>query len=235
MLSITREISATMVENASIRARNLFESSSDCLRDLNATLYLDIGTHLGYNALIFGANVNITIGIDLDLPADNILRKSPRAHLLVGDGMNLPFGEGTFDIVSLFSVLEHVPNAKLLLREVFHAIKSKGVIIIQIPNRFFLVDLHSGLPLFFYIPSRLRNFIIKGTEYEWLKTINVPSIKQLVKLIHSIESRTQIIVRKVKYSPSIISPRFRAIYRLLSRIGLLDILPIGYIVIVRKS
>ena len=73
MLSITREISATMVENASIRARNLFESSSDCLRDLNATLYLDIGTHLGYNALIFGANVNITIGIDLDLPADNIL------------------------------------------------------------------------------------------------------------------------------------------------------------------
>jgi SAM-dependent methyltransferase len=235
MFNITREIHTTFVETASIRARNLFESCSDCLRDLNASLYLDIGTGLGYNALIFGANIDETIGLDLYLPANNILRKLPHAHLLVGDGMNLPLSKETFDIVSLFSLVEHVPNAELLLREVFRVMKSKGTIVIQIPNRFFPVEVHSGLPLFFYLPSRFRNLVIKGTMYDWLRTVDIPSTKKLVGVIYSIEPRAQIIVRKVKYSPSIISPKFRAIYHLFSRIGLLDMFPLGYLIIVHKS
>ena len=235
MFSITREIHNSFSETASERARNLWDSCSDCLRHFSASLYLDVGTHLGYNASFFGTNAKEIVGLDLKFPKNTILRKSRDAHLIVGDGMHLPLSNGKADMVSLFSVIEHVPNSELLLKEAFRVLKSKGMIIIQIPNRFFPVELHSGLPLFFYIPSRIRNLIIKGIGYEWLGTVDVPSLKKLLGIIFCVDLAAQITVRKVKYSPSIISPRLRATYRLLLRIGLLDLFPLGYLIIIQKK
>jgi SAM-dependent methyltransferase len=197
-------------------------------------LYLDIGTGFGYNTSVFGVVAKETIGLDVKLPVSNNLRKLRDACLIIGDGMNLPFMEGTVDMVSLFSVIEHVPDQEQLLKEVNRVLKTNGILIIQVPNRFFLVELHSGLPLFFYLPKRLRAFLTNGTKYSWLKTIDIPSIKNLVKLIYAVEPRLNLTVRKVKYSPSIITPKLKVFYRLASRIGFLDLLPLGYLVIAKK-
>jgi SAM-dependent methyltransferase len=235
MINLTREIWKTFGETASERAANLLTSCSDLLQDFYPVLYLDVGTGLGYNTSFFSANAKETVGLDLRILKDNILRKSKGAHLIGGDGRNLPLVEGTADMVSLFSVIEHVPNPELLLKEVFRVLRCNGILIVQVPNRFFLVELHSGFPLFYFIPTQIRNLVMKGTGYSWLREIDVPSLKKLIDLIQDIEPQVQIVVRKVKYSPSIIIPNFRTIYRFISGIGLLDLIPIGYLVIVKKT
>ena len=215
-----------------MRANDLLASCKDCLS--TPLLYLDIGTGLGYNASVFGIVAKETIVLDVNLRVGNNLRKLRDACLIIGDGMNLPLSEGAVDMISLFSVIEHVPDQEQLLKEINRVLKRNGILIIQVPNRFFLVELHSGLPLFFYLPKRLRVFLTNGTKYSWLKAIDVPSIKNLVTLICTVEPRLNITVRKVKYSTAIISPKFKVFYGLASRSGFLDILPLGYLVIAKK-
>lgn len=76
-----------------------------------------------------------------DVPAEAFILNKPNGH----PDPRLPFPDGSFDIITLFSVLEHIsdPALRTLLPE-FRRV-CRGVIYVLVPNRLKAVDDHTGL------------------------------------------------------------------------------------------
>lgn len=106
---------------------------------------LDIGTGTGFVVSILsrylkGANEIICYDLSREMlqEARVKLRNVPNVNFLVGDAERLPFGRESIDIISMNSVLHHLPNYPLLLREIDRVLKRKGIFIMaHEPNRLF--------------------------------------------------------------------------------------------------
>ncbi len=233
---MTNAIHLNFAGSAKRRSEDLWDICQKSI-PIRAGRYLDIGTYSGHNALTFGANgyaVQI-VGIDLTIPPSNVLRELKQADLLVGDGLHLPLGSSQFDMISMFSVLEHVPDPSLLCQEVFRTLKKGGIIIIQVPNRLFPVELHCGIPLLFYLPKKIRNKVLVSTGYGYMLHTQVPSLKELLSIIQMVNSASRFTVKKVNYSESIIPVNMRRLYTLVQKSGFLNVLPMGYAVLIKKG
>ncbi len=56
------------------------------------------------------------------------------ASSLVGDGLNLPFSDNSFDAVMCCEVLEHMPNVEETLEEVLRVLRQPGYLVVGTPN-----------------------------------------------------------------------------------------------------
>lgn len=97
-------------------------------------------------------------GVGIELSARRLARCRARGLAVVRADMTspLPFAPGSFDAVSLISALEHIPAPEPFLHEIASVLKPEGVVIVQIPNPHFPVDLHYLLPLYGYLPEAWR-------------------------------------------------------------------------------
>jgi 2-polyprenyl-3-methyl-5-hydroxy-6-metoxy-1,4-benzoquinol methylase len=101
---------------------------------------LDIGTRFGtfINELYKLGHHNV-FGIDIDEWAIE-KGKGIYPHLAPGlhtyDGQRIPFDKNTFDVVTAFDVLEHIPDLPGYLFEVYRVIKEGGVLLFQTPNKY---------------------------------------------------------------------------------------------------
>jgi len=59
-----------------------------------------------------------------------------------GNIHSMPYADGTFDMVFLNEVLEHVPNEEKALEEINRVLKQGGILIIFCPNRFYPFESH---------------------------------------------------------------------------------------------
>ena len=100
---------------------------------------LDIGTHYGsfLESLHRLGYKNIT-GIDLD---DKAIRTGREMYPLLKnnlqayDGSVLPFKDSSFDVVSMFDVLEHIPLlGQFLSEQVWRVLRPNGLLVFQTPN-----------------------------------------------------------------------------------------------------
>jgi hypothetical protein len=74
-----------------------------------------------------------------------------------GDGRALPFADGSFDYVVSNAVIEHVggvAGARAMLREA-ERVARRGWIHTT-PNRRFPMEVHTGVPVLHWLPTRLR-------------------------------------------------------------------------------
>lgn len=100
---------------------------------------LDAGCGEGFYVMLldelFGCQV---VGLDNDPQILEQARKwvgeKPNIKLLVGDVTDLPFEDGSFDRVILSEVLEHVPDDKKALSEVYRVLRPGGILVITVPN-----------------------------------------------------------------------------------------------------
>jgi len=100
---------------------------------------LDIGTHFGsFVAELDKLGYCNSQGIDLDKVSisKGIERYPYLSHRLkYYDGLNLPYQSGYFDIITMFDVIEHIPNIVTFLHsEVLRVLKNGGFLIFQTPN-----------------------------------------------------------------------------------------------------
>lgn len=88
--------------------------------------------------------------------------RSPLLHterIVRGDIESLPYADGSFDLVILNEVLEHVPDQESALSEVRRVLKAKGRFILFAPNRCYPFESHglymrrSGHRLPPYVPG----------------------------------------------------------------------------------
>jgi SAM-dependent methyltransferase len=97
----------------------------------------------------------------------------------------LPFADREFDVVFSNAVVEHVGNTDAQGRFVREALRVARAFFITTPNRWFPVELHTGLPLLHYFPAglyrpayRALGFGAYGSE----ETLNLLDARQLRRL-----------------------------------------------------
>ena len=70
--------------------------------------------------------------VTLDL--DVALRIGGSAAFVCGDARRLPFADGAFDAVTLFDVLEHIPDDDAAAHEALRVTRPGGVVLVSTPN-----------------------------------------------------------------------------------------------------
>ena len=98
----------------------------------------------------------------------------PETIFVLNKDTSLPFGDNSFDIVTMFSVLEHLSAATLrwLLPE-FNRI-CRGVIYVLVPNKLKIGDDHTGLHFVPWMPRWLARIYVKIRGYKHQYFISEP-------------------------------------------------------------
>lgn len=119
---------------------------------------LDLGCGEGRNSLLF-AEENEVQGLDICpkrmlLNKENALDKN-YGTLILGNAINLPFPEASFDIVVCTEMIEHVTETRQLVEEINRVLKKGGKLILSTPN---LVSLWNRLGMMFGKGLKLSPF-----------------------------------------------------------------------------
>ncbi len=197
----------------------------DHVLDINARI-VDIGTNIGtLPHLLKSAGYTDVTGIDIsEQSIEYGLKKYPElAHRLLSyDGNRIPFDNNTFDVVTLFDVIEHIPDVPHFLKtEVARILKPGGLCIFQTPNkplnilwtivskrtirtiREFLKTEHCSLQT---QSSLRRNFDNAGFDSLQLETYSILSTYNIQKVRRALGPLGGIILRILAHSPRCMQP-----------------------------
>ncbi len=98
---------------------------------------LDVGCNTGYGTIRFAPVAGRVVGVDVSPLAIEAARERAldgRPEFIQTSGFELPFPAGSFDLVTSFQVLEHVPDATAFLRELARVLRPGGIVILATPN-----------------------------------------------------------------------------------------------------
>lgn len=102
--------------------------------DLPLKEVLEVGGGQGGLTALLYPQAQIT-NIDLDPKYANApCNQQERVRFICGDATNLPFDNESFDVVTMFDVIEHVPDHQKAISEALRVLKSKGFLLISTPN-----------------------------------------------------------------------------------------------------
>ncbi len=163
---------------------DIISNSNEFKEIMNAkdTIILDCGCG-------FGSFYNLTKNIDtiyFDF-SFNLLKKfeniySLKTHKICGDILNLPFKDGSFDLILCINVLEHIKYYKKALVEMKRVLKDSGTIIIVVVNNesFINEEIFNDFKIY-HRALNLNNFKnIEGLSMAYYKTFYfVPSFFKL--------------------------------------------------------
>ena len=94
---------------------------------------LDVGCAMG-RFLRLMASVGWSVsGIEIDPEAAAHARKVT-PHIFHGDPMDAPFAPGSFDLVTAFHVLEHLPDPVAVLKRMLGWLAPGGIAVVEVPN-----------------------------------------------------------------------------------------------------
>lgn len=134
---------------------------------------VDFGCGNGAQTLLFHERFAAVTGVDvvaaqLEAFATECARLGVRdkVRLVLSGGGSLPLPDACADVVTSFTVLEHVTDERLALREVRRVLKPGGLLVVTVPNRWWLFETHgcnlpllpwNRVPLVSWWPKRLHD------------------------------------------------------------------------------
>jgi SAM-dependent methyltransferase len=137
--------------------------------DLEDRRILDIGCGIGAFVGRLREFSERVVGVDVD--EESVRRGGydlPNLTLAVGE--RLPFADGSFDVVLLHEVIEHVHDDVATLREARRVLAPGGRVVVFCPNRMFPFETHGvflgkryvfgNVPLVNYLPDLLRDRLV---------------------------------------------------------------------------
>ena len=98
---------------------------------------LDVGCNTGYGTVRFAPVAGRVVGVDVSPRAIDAARQRSldgRPEFVLTSGFELPFPDDSFDLVTSFQVLEHVPDPLAYLREIERVARPGGTVILATPN-----------------------------------------------------------------------------------------------------
>ncbi len=127
---------------------------------------LDIGFGGGEYALafvraraeVYGLEVNEVLH---EIAEAHLKEEGAWAKLLVYDGGRFPFEDAFFDHAFSVSVLEHVSDAPLMMREVNRVLRPGGKFYLAFPNRFRVREAHTGIFFLSYLSRRVAGWLMQ--------------------------------------------------------------------------
>ena len=195
--------------------------------------YLDVGAARVTNAKVFGEGFHEVYCLDINFIDQQ--GQEPKIHFIIGDAQTLPLKENTIGLLSLFSAIEHLPSPQQALTEAIRVLQPNGEIVIQVPNLFFPIDLHTGILNPFWIPKFARKTYLKIMGHSnWLNNIHgFPREKDITGWLRGGMQLTG--VRKVIYPPHFVPRGTRPIYILLTKLKFFTLIPLGYLYVYKKT
>jgi len=124
---------------------------------------LDIACGTGYGLAFLKQSAKSVTGVDVDIEAarEAITEcDSSKTRVLLGDGTNLPFIDGSFDVITSFETLEHLHARSELLAEFKRVLATDGTLVLSTPNANYTKPVN-GKPtnpfhIFEYNPQELK-------------------------------------------------------------------------------
>jgi len=204
----------------------------------NKKFYLDMGCGYGINSEVFGERFDNLYCSDISkmnlVKCQKYMKRGNGVFYTSADAQSLPFKNERFDMVTAFSLIEHVPHQEKMVKEAMRILKKKGVFIMQFPNKHFFMELHTGFPLYCLIPDIARPWILKKFKYTDLLDINLPDPQQIKKMILKVDASSKVRTIKVVYPDELVPPRFKKVYSIIKRTGIFNHIPFGWIVLSKK-
>lgn len=196
---------------------------------------LDVGCGKGYASLIFSQKFSEVVSLDIskeevEKTKRNLRKANINAHFLVADATRLPFREDTFNVVTGFSIIEHLPDQSMFLKDVSRVLTKRGIFMMQFPNNIFPLEFHTGILFPGIVPRKLKTIYVNHL-LKWIGDFNIWNLtpKKAVKLC---EPRFGgMYMKKCNYPEELIPDNVRFIYRLAKKLKLLELCPMGYIFI----
>lgn len=143
--------------------------------DIDGLRMLDVGCGMGAmlaQADKVGANV---WGVEPDPMWSQIAKiRLPDDQIASGVGEALPFKDGSFDRVTMMTILEHVADPFLTLVEGVRVLRTGGKLLVWVPNYACMWEAHYNLFLPFFLPrSILKWYLVRrGRRTDFLDHIN---------------------------------------------------------------
>jgi ubiquinone/menaquinone biosynthesis C-methylase UbiE len=99
---------------------------------------LDIGCGSGHGSSTLAQKFKEVHGVDISHEAIDYAKtywQQPNINFKVGDSLNIPFPDNTFDVVVAFEVFEHLTDWRKFLSEIKRVLKPDGIVYISTPNK----------------------------------------------------------------------------------------------------
>jgi SAM-dependent methyltransferase len=106
----------------------------------------------------------------------------PQVRYVQGNGLELPFSDGEFDIVFSNAVVEHVGGQESQRRFVHEALRVGRTAFITTPNRRFPLELHTRLPVVHWLPERATHASYRAAGKPWAQEIHLLSRRSFAAL-----------------------------------------------------
>ena len=147
---------------------------------------LDVGSGTGHFLNLARESYEVT-GTEISLKAINIAEELYGIELIHDKLADIDFGDKRFDVITIFHVLEHVPDPGALIRRCHDLLEEGGVLIIAVPNdiRSLTVPIKRFLALLgrgrwrYYGKSGLPDIAVEGiTDEIHLSHFTAPVLKK---------------------------------------------------------
>jgi len=174
--------------------------------DLNSLKLLDFGSSTGlianYLSMFFGE----VVGIDIDRPALEFAKahyKKENLKFLQADSLRIEMPDNYFDTVICAQVYEHVPDAAMMMDEIYRVLKTGGVCYFAAGNRLNLIEPHYHLPFLSVVPRPLAHLYLKWSgkgSYYYEKHLTYWALRHLVRRFDIIDYTRSIIENPHRFS-----------------------------------
>jgi len=95
---------------------------------------LDVGSGNGALVEKFGHAGWDARGIEM-APPEHFVSSEVQKKIFIGDVLEAPFEPHSFDVITLFHVLEHLTEPKASLAKIHTLLRENGLLVIEVPNR----------------------------------------------------------------------------------------------------
>jgi ubiquinone/menaquinone biosynthesis C-methylase UbiE len=107
----------------------------------------------------------------------------PGMRFVQADGLNLPFTDGSFDVVHSSAVIEHVGSFQNQIRLIAECARvSRKAVFITTPNRWFPIEFHTVLPFVHWLPKSLFRSLMRLSGREFFaheRNLNLMTAEEL--------------------------------------------------------
>mgnify|MGYP001157200919 FL=1 len=139
---------------------------------------LDLGCGMGTFLYLARKRGWETFGVDLSQDGVSFARDNYNLNVFCGNVFEMDFPSHYFDVITLYHVLEHVPEPNLLLEELRRILKPKeGCLVVEVPNgesiqiriqRENWPYVHPADHLYYFSVSTLAN-LLKKHRFNWVE------------------------------------------------------------------
>ena len=134
--------------------------------ELGGARILDVGCGIGTYVQAFRRFSDDVYGVDVE-PERVEEASQTLPNISVASAEHLPFADGSFDLVFLNEVIEHVDDDRAAIEEAARVTRAGGHVVVFAPNRLFPFETHGAyirgeyrfgnIPLIGWLPDRLRD------------------------------------------------------------------------------